>query len=73
MFCQSTGYGGTISTDGHDTDKVKDMKAVKERSIRIVFNADTAAQMQWNFRPQQSIIDVSNLNTEYTYSIIAFY
>jgi len=36
------------------------MTPVKDRLIRVRFNADTAATMQWNFRPQQTEITVSN-------------
>ena len=39
---------------GHDTTKIATMKSNKERLITVKFNADTAATMQWNFRPQQS-------------------
>lgn len=53
VFCQSSGYGGTVKT-GHDASKVATMKTNKERTITVKFNADTAATMQWNFRPQQS-------------------
>ena len=53
VFCQQTGYGGTTKK-GHDKSKVEKMKANKERVITVKFNADTAAQMRWNFRPQQS-------------------
>jgi len=57
MFCQTTGYGGTVS-EGHDTEKVTSMAKVEDRLLTIKFNADTAAQMRWNFRPQQSVIHV---------------
>ena len=40
-------------------EKVKAMKPVKNRKIEVHFNADTAAAMQWNFRPQQSVISVA--------------
>ena len=53
IFCQQTGYGGTTQK-GHDISKVTKMKPNKERVITVKFNADTAATMQWNFRPQQS-------------------
>ncbi|XP_046399032.1 cytochrome c oxidase assembly protein COX11, mitochondrial [Ischnura elegans] len=58
MFCQASSYGGTTAV-GHDADKVEKMKKVKEKSIRVVFNADTAASMRWNFKPQQDEIRVS--------------
>jgi cytochrome c oxidase assembly protein subunit 11 len=53
IFCQSSGYGGTTQA-GHDTEKVATMTPKKDRVITVKFNADTAATMQWNFRPQQS-------------------
>ena len=57
MFCQATSYGGTTRV-GHDAEKIEGMEPQKERLITIKFTADTAATMQWNFRPQQSSIDV---------------
>ena len=57
LFCQAYSYGGTTQT-GHDAAKVETMSAVKHRPIKIKFNADTAASMRWNFRPQQSEITV---------------
>jgi len=56
-FCQSTGYGGTVK-EGHNTEKVEKMEKKEERLLTIRFNADTAAQMRWNFRPQQSTVYV---------------
>ena len=49
---QASGYGGTTQV-GHDTDKIAEMEPKKERKIKVMFNADTAATMRWNFRPQQ--------------------
>lgn len=57
LYCQASGLGGT-AVAGHDADLVETMKPVKERVIRITFNADTHASMQWNFRPQQTEIFV---------------
>ena len=57
MFCQTSGYGGTVQ-EGHDSDKVSEMKADPSRIIKIKFAADTAAAMRWNFRPQQAEIKV---------------
>ncbi|XP_011671825.2 cytochrome c oxidase assembly protein COX11, mitochondrial [Strongylocentrotus purpuratus] len=53
VFCQATGLGGQ-ATAGHDTEKVETMAPVRGRELVIRFNADTAASMRWNFRPQQS-------------------
>ncbi|XP_023274589.1 cytochrome c oxidase assembly protein COX11, mitochondrial [Seriola lalandi dorsalis] len=57
LYCQASGLGGT-AVAGHDTDLVETMKPVKERVLKITFNADTHASMQWNFRPQQTEIFV---------------
>ncbi|XP_072385295.1 cytochrome c oxidase assembly protein COX11, mitochondrial [Diabrotica undecimpunctata] len=57
LFCQAYSYGGTVST-GHDAEKVETMSAVKQKPLKIKFNADTAASMRWNFKPQQSEITV---------------
>lgn len=57
MFCQSYSYGGTISA-GHDATKVSTMSPVNNRKIKIKFSADTAASMQWNFKPQQIEITI---------------
>lgn len=58
LFCQAYSYGGTVAT-GHDAEKVGTMSAVKSKPIKIKFNADTAASMRWNFKPQQTEITVS--------------
>uniref|UniRef100_A0A3Q2YES3 Cytochrome c oxidase assembly protein COX11, mitochondrial n=1 Tax=Hippocampus comes TaxID=109280 RepID=A0A3Q2YES3_HIPCM len=57
LYCQATGLGGT-AVAGHDSDLVANMEPVKERVIKVTFNADTHASMQWNFRPQQTEIFV---------------
>uniref|UniRef100_A0A8C2PQ47 Cytochrome c oxidase assembly homolog 11 (yeast) n=1 Tax=Cyprinus carpio TaxID=7962 RepID=A0A8C2PQ47_CYPCA len=55
LYCQATGLGGT-AVAGHNTDQVETMKPIRDRIIKVTFNADTHASMQWNFRPQQSEI-----------------
>ncbi|XP_042238117.1 cytochrome c oxidase assembly protein COX11, mitochondrial-like [Homarus americanus] len=57
IFCQAYSYGGTPQ-EGHDAEKVESMQTVESRKIRVRFNADTAASMTWNFKPQQSEIKV---------------
>ncbi|XP_077405923.1 cytochrome c oxidase assembly protein COX11, mitochondrial [Vanacampus margaritifer] len=57
LYCQATGLGGA-AVAGHDSDLVASMEPVKERVIKVTFNADTHASMQWNFRPQQTEIFV---------------
>lgn len=54
---QTTGYGGTVN-ENHDASKVENMKPVGSRVLTIQFNADTAASMRWNFKPQQYEIKV---------------
>ncbi|XP_034722036.1 cytochrome c oxidase assembly protein COX11, mitochondrial [Etheostoma cragini] len=55
LYCQASGLGGT-AVAGHDADQVETMAPVKDRVLKISFNADTHASMQWNFRPQQTEI-----------------
>ncbi|KAK2866514.1 hypothetical protein Q7C36_002570 [Tachysurus vachellii] len=55
LYCQASGLGGA-ATAGHDSDLVETMQPVKDRIIKVTFNADTHASLQWNFRPQQSEI-----------------
>uniref|UniRef100_H3B294 Cytochrome c oxidase copper chaperone COX11 n=1 Tax=Latimeria chalumnae TaxID=7897 RepID=H3B294_LATCH len=57
LYCQATGLGGTAVT-GHNTDQVLTMEPVKDRIIKVTFNADVHASLQWNFRPQQTDIYV---------------
>lgn len=57
MFCQRYSYGGAV-TAGHDVSKVSTMSPVKNRTLKVKFNADVAASMQWNFKPQQREITV---------------
>ena len=55
LFVQASGYGGTTKV-GHDTEKITSMNPKKDRLIKVMFNADTAATMRWNFRPQQVLL-----------------
>lgn len=57
MFCQAYSYGGATN-QGHDAEKVEGMQKVKDRVLRIRFNADIGASMRWNFKPQQQEIKV---------------
>ncbi|KAJ8974182.1 hypothetical protein NQ317_004861 [Molorchus minor] len=49
---------GAMTATGHDSSKIEGMTAVKQKPIKIKFNADTAASMRWNFKPQQTEITV---------------
>ncbi|XP_041265179.1 cytochrome c oxidase assembly protein COX11, mitochondrial [Onychostruthus taczanowskii] len=57
LYCQATGLGGTAGT-GRDVERIERMEPVRDRLIRVTFNADTHASIQWNFKPQQSEIYV---------------
>ncbi|XP_015184909.1 PREDICTED: cytochrome c oxidase assembly protein COX11, mitochondrial [Polistes dominula] len=56
MFCQAFSYGGTVI--GHDDSTLSTMQPVKERKIKVKFNADVGASMAWNFKPLQREITI---------------
>ncbi|XP_036052183.1 cytochrome c oxidase assembly protein COX11, mitochondrial [Onychomys torridus] len=53
LYCQTTGLGGS-AVAGHSSDEIENMVPVKDRIIKVTFNADVHASLQWNFRPQQT-------------------
>ncbi|XP_007889223.2 cytochrome c oxidase assembly protein COX11, mitochondrial isoform X1 [Callorhinchus milii] len=57
LYCQATGLGGA-AVAGHNVEQVETMTPVKDRIIKVAFNADVHASLHWNFRPQQSEIYV---------------
>ncbi|KAM8946570.1 cytochrome c oxidase assembly protein COX11, mitochondrial [Pelodytes ibericus] len=57
LYCQATGLGGA-AVAGHDSEQVATMVPVKDRVIKVSFNADVHASLHWNFRPQQSEVYV---------------
>ncbi|XP_062966306.1 cytochrome c oxidase assembly protein COX11, mitochondrial [Cynocephalus volans] len=57
LYCQMTGLGGS-AVAGHASDQIENMVPVKDRIIKVTFNADVHASLQWNFRPQQTEIYV---------------
>ncbi|KAG5854309.1 cytochrome c oxidase assembly protein COX11, mitochondrial [Anguilla anguilla] len=57
LYCQASGLGGS-AVAGHDSEQVENMTPVRDRIIKVTFNADVHASMQWNFRPQQAEIYV---------------
>lgn len=54
---QATGLGGTTGA-GRGAERLEEMRPVRERVLKVTFNADVHAGLQWNFRPQQSEIYV---------------
>ncbi|XP_015285031.1 PREDICTED: cytochrome c oxidase assembly protein COX11, mitochondrial isoform X2 [Gekko japonicus] len=57
LYCQATGLGGTAVT-GHGSDQIETMECIKDRVLKITFNADVHSSLQWNFRPQQTEVYV---------------
>jgi cytochrome c oxidase assembly protein subunit 11 len=62
LFCQVTGYGGTTQRAERDAGRVID------RVITVRFNADTARDLPWAFRPVARQIEVRVGETQ-----LAFY
>jgi len=53
LFCQATGYGGTTQrAEAAPTEEVTD------RLVTVRFNADTAPDLGWEFRPLQASVQV---------------
>ena len=54
MFCQVTGFGGTpqMQLGGQAPGAVGDM------TFKVFFNADTSANLPWEFKPQQREVTV---------------
>uniref|UniRef100_A0A8C5XPW3 Cytochrome c oxidase assembly protein COX11, mitochondrial n=1 Tax=Microcebus murinus TaxID=30608 RepID=A0A8C5XPW3_MICMU len=57
LYCQTTGLGRS-AVAGHASDQIENMVPVKDRIIKVTFNAGVHASLQWNFRPQQTEIYV---------------
>jgi cytochrome c oxidase assembly protein subunit 11 len=53
LTCKLTGWGGTTQT-GATSEK----RNVLEREITVRFNADTAPDLPWNFKPEQGPVKV---------------
>jgi len=58
MFCGDTSYGGGMGKYKKDQDKIDSMSAIKDRVIKIKFNADAGGTLHWNFKPLQECIYV---------------
>jgi len=58
MFCEDNSYGTGLGKFKRDEDKIDVMTPVKDRLIRIRFNADAGVQMHWKFKPLQEVIYV---------------
>jgi len=63
MFCQATGFGGTVQRTETVEEKIRNRteeeeRAAAERSILVEFNADVTDGMPWKFRPTQRAVRV---------------
>lgn len=58
LYCQASGYGGTVRVASDIGEKIENMEKQKHRVLKVKFNADKGATMQWNFRPQQTEIKI---------------
>lgn len=52
LFCRVTGFGGTTQVAEAESDIIKD------QTIKVRFDASTARDMPWEFRPMQREIEV---------------
>lgn len=52
LFCQVTGYGGTIQRTEQFSDTILD------RTVKVRFDANTASGLPWDFKPVQREIEV---------------
>lgn len=57
IFCEATAFGGTTQV-ADDLEKIEKMEKVKDRLIKVQFNADVPSSMQWHFKPLQDEIYV---------------
>ena len=51
-FCKVTGYGGTTGTAEANDSQVID------RTVRVNFDANTATDLPWEFKPEQRSMDI---------------
>ena len=53
LFCQVTGYGGT-------TQRVEQMSdTILDRKIKVRFDANVAAGLPWEFKPDQRVVELN--------------
>lgn len=68
MFCQATGFGGTVQQGTAVEDKLRARRAAAAAGVRnatqpqreftVTFNADTASGLPWRFAPAQRAVRV---------------
>ena len=72
MFCQATGFGGTVKEGRSVEEKMRQREehrdeavevAAAERQITVSFNADVSDGMPWRFMPAQRSVKVCSGHT----------
>ncbi|KAL0052389.1 hypothetical protein WJX82_001349 [Trebouxia sp. C0006] len=67
MFCQATGYGGTVQQGSTVEDKLKQRELVHNaeleaaaaaRDLTVFFNADVSDSLPWKFTPTQRSVSI---------------
>lgn len=64
VFCQVTGFGGTVrraGADGEDDEfetDLSDVEIVEGRPITVRFNGDVSARVPWRFTPSQPEVTI---------------
>lgn len=67
MFCQATGYGGTVQIGKTVEEKLKERESqpkpdleskAKARELRVWFSGDVAEGMPWRFTPTQEFVKI---------------
>jgi len=53
MFCNLTGFGGTVQRATAQTQKSLDAKPASEEKVTVHFNAEVFPGLPWEFRPEQ--------------------
>jgi len=68
MFCQATGFGGTVREGRSVEEKLRQREenrdeaieaAAAKRKVTVSFNADVADGMPWRFVPAQRSVEVA--------------
>lgn len=54
LFCQVTGYGGTTQR----AEQAPATETASDRKIKVLFDANTAKDLPWDFKPEQRSVTV---------------
>lgn len=54
LFCQVTGYGGTTQR----AEQAPGAETASNRTIKVLFDANTATDLPWDFKPEQRSVTV---------------